>query len=71
MWYATEAGQIDKASKLWVPFQGPYLVLQKLSDLDYKIQPDAKGKQKEVHHNKVRPYDGVHTLPWVRAFLQT
>ena len=64
VWYATEAGQSDMAPKLPVPFQGPYLILQKLSVLDYKIQLDAKGKQKVVDQEKLRPYDGVYTLPW-------
>ena len=54
MWYANLGSQLDLAPKLRVPFQGPYLVLAKIGDLDYKIQLDAKSKQKVVHHNKPR-----------------
>ena len=39
-------------------FQGPYLVLAKLGDLDYRIQLDAKGKQRVAHHDKLKPYEG-------------
>ena len=44
--------------------KGPYLIPEKLSDLDYCIQLDAKGKQKVVHHNKLKPYTGPRGLPW-------
>ena len=44
--YGTEVSQLDIAPKLRVNFQGPYLVLDKLGDLDYRIQLDIKGKQR-------------------------
>ena len=43
VWYATESKQLHTAPKLRVPFQGPYLVLDRLGDLLFKIQLDAKG----------------------------
>ena len=46
VWYATNIRQLHLAPKLWVPFEGPYLILEKISDLDYCMQLDAKGKQK-------------------------
>ena len=55
VWYATESKQLHTAPKLRVPFQGPYLVLDQLGDLLFKIQLDAKGKQKIVHHDKLKP----------------
>ena len=70
VWYANTGSQLDLAPKLRVPFQGPYLVLAKIGDLDYKIQLDAKGKQKVVHHNKLKPYEGVHNLPWAKSALK-
>ena len=46
VWYASEIDQLHIAPKLQVPFQGPYLVLDKLGDLLLKIQMDAQGKQR-------------------------
>ena len=69
VWYATESKQLHTAPKLRVPFQGPYLVLDRLGDLLFKIQLDEKGKQKIVHHDKLKPYEGLYVPPWVEAAL--
>ena len=58
------------APKLQVPFQGPYLVLDKVSDLDYCIQLDAKGKQKVVNHDNLNLYTGTGGLSWSLAALK-
>ena len=50
--YATESGQLDVVPKLRVNFQSPHLVLDRLGDLSYWLQLDARGKQKVVHHDK-------------------
>ena len=42
---ATESGQPDVAPKLRVNFQDPYLVLDRLGDLDYWVQLDGRDKQ--------------------------
>ena len=44
MIYATESGQLDVAPKLRVNFQGPYLALNRLGNLDHQVQLDAQGK---------------------------
>ena len=62
VWYATDIKQLHLAPKLWDPFEGSYLILEKISDLDYCIQLDAKGKQKVVHHDKLKPYTGTKRL---------
>ena len=69
VWYATESKQLHTAPKLRVPFQGPYLVLDRLGDLLFKIQLDEKGKQKIVHHDKLKPYERLYVPPWVEAAL--
>ena len=70
VWYATDIKQLHLAPKLWIPFEGPYLILEKISDLDYYIQLDAKGKQKVVHHDKLKPYTGTKGLSWYWATLK-
>ena len=70
VWYATDIKQLHIAPKLQVPFEGPYLILEKISDLDYCIQLDAKGKQKVVHHDKLKPYTGTKGLSWSWAALK-
>ena len=50
--YGTESSQLDVAPKLRVIFQGPYLVLATLGELEYRIQCGAMGKHKVMHHDK-------------------
>ena len=70
VWYANIGSQSDLAPKLRVPFPGPYLVSAKIGDLDYQIQLDAQGKQKVVHHRKLKSYEGEHALPLAKSALK-
>ena len=38
--------------------------------MDYWIQLDAKGKQKVVHHDNLKPYVGEQNLPWTKSVLR-
>ena len=67
--YCTESSQLDIVHELRVNFQGPYLVLTKVEDLDYRTQCDVKGTQKAVHHDKLNPYEGEQSLPWAKSAL--
>jgi hypothetical protein len=70
VWCLSEAKQLQVTPKLRRPYEGPYLVVWKLSDLDYIIQLTKDGKQRIVHHNLLRPYEGNLTFPWARAALK-
>ena len=70
VWYATNIKQLHLAPSYEPPFEGPYLVLEKISDLNYCIQLDAQGKEKVVHHDKLKPYTGTKGLPWSQAALK-
>lgn len=41
--------------KLQLPYQGPYTILQKIGDLNYKIQKEGK-KSAIVHRDRLKPY---------------
>ncbi len=58
VWLETDISQLDVAPKLHVLFEGPYMVYRKLSDLDYELYMVPK-KFKLVHHNRLKPYDGL------------
>ena len=68
--YAAESGELDVAPMLRVNFQGLYLVLDTLGDLDYWVQLDARGKQKVRHHDKLKPQVRNQALPWVKSALR-
>ena len=70
VWYRTEIGQLKFTPKLRHTFQGPYLVLKRLSDLVYMIQLKRDGDRKVVHHNKLKMYRGQKKITWAKSALK-
>ena len=53
-WQPTfKRGECPKLLSFW---QGPFYVVEILSDVVYRIQKDAKCKSRIVHHNQIKPY---------------
>ena len=68
--YATENGQLDVTPKLRANIQCPYLVLDRLGDQDYWVQLDTRGKQKVVHHDKLKAHLGHQGLSCAKSALR-
>ena len=67
--------QLEVTPKLRRPYEGPYLVLKPINDLNYIIQFNSHGKKQILHHNRLKPYEGSLKLKWaskaVRSFQKT
>ena len=61
VWLLMETKKVGISPKLEVGFEGPFVVMKKLSELDYIIQLDKDGVERSVHHNKLKPYEGDNT----------
>ena len=70
VWPLSDRTQLAIAPKLRCPYEGPYLVLKRVNDLDYVIQLDAKGTRRLVHSNRLKPYQGQITLKWANKALK-
>jgi hypothetical protein len=70
VWYLTESRLPDECVKLKPIYDGPFVVVKRLSKLDYDIQFDATGRHKVVHHDKLKPYQGNRHIPWARSALR-
>ena len=70
IWFYTDVGQLGMAPKLRSPYEGPYLVIKKINDLNYMIQLDGKGRKKVVHHNRLKPYLGNARLRWAKSAIK-
>lgn len=66
VWFLDESRTPKKCPKLQNLWQGPNIVIAKTSDLNYKILFNKKGKQRLVHHNKLKPYLG-NKPNWVKS----
>ncbi|XP_064622363.1 uncharacterized protein K02A2.6-like [Lineus longissimus] len=70
VWVLSDITQLHITPKLRRTYEGPYLVLYKINDLDYRVQLDVRGKNKTVHHNRLKPYSGTVYLPWAKEALK-
>ena len=52
--------------KLDVRWEGPYLVVNQLSDVVFRIQRTGpRGLQKVVHYDRLKPYEGKPLSSWL------
>ena len=65
VWLLNEARHLGSCPKLEMVYEGPYLIKQKISQSNFVIQLDGQGRQKLVHHNKLKPYKGENPPKWI------
>ena len=56
VWLQNHATKKELSPKLRQHWIGPYNILNKLSDVTYRIKKEPIGKPKVVHHNRLKPY---------------
>ena len=70
VWYFSHRQQLHLAPKLRVPYEGPFVVVGKCSDLNYFVAFNDKKQAQLLHHNRLRPYEGTKVLPWANKALE-
>ena len=65
VWCLMETRTMGVSPKLESIFEGPFLIKQKLSEMDFVLQLDKDGTKRSVHHNKIKPYEGNNPPRWV------
>jgi hypothetical protein len=55
------------SKKLRLPWNGPYLVVTKLSDVHCRVQKSQRAKCKVVHVDRLKPYEGPELDSWLHA----
>ncbi len=58
VWLTNSKTIVGKTRKLLPVYEGPYLIVQKLSDRTYVIQDKPEGKLSIVHHDRMYQYHG-------------
>ncbi|KAH3837373.1 hypothetical protein DPMN_110760 [Dreissena polymorpha] len=48
-------------------YEGPFVSMQSLSNVNFRIQLDRHGKEKVVNHNKLKPYEGTNAPKWLQT----
>ena len=71
VWYRTEMGQLRMTPKLRHAFEGPFVVVKKINDLNYIIQLGQRGPTKVVHHDRLKKYEGKKNPKWAVKATQS
>ncbi len=64
VWLHNEVRRRGMCPKLQFKWEGPYLVLKKLSDVVYRIQRTQQAKPKVVHIDRLKAYEGQPLQSW-------
>ena len=70
VWYLSEARKGQQSVKLQMTYEGPCVIVQKLSELDFRLQLDGEGRRRVVHFNKLKPYVGSSPPKWAKSALK-
>ena len=70
VWMLHESRKEGVCPKLEMKYEGPYLVLAKISNQNYKIQLNQSGNTRVIHHDKLKPYEGTRILTWAKSAIQ-
>jgi hypothetical protein len=54
VFFKNEKRRVGQNPKLQYPYEGPFIITKKLSDLNYEIQVSKKGKSRVVHYEKIK-----------------
>ena len=66
VWLHCPARTKGRSPKLQRPWEGPYTVTKKISDVTFRIQKSARSKPKVVHYNRLKLYEGRNPSVWFR-----
>ena len=65
VWMLSERHKVGIAHKLERTYEGPFLVKQSINDINFVVQIDKSGKEKTVHHDKLKRYEGNKIPKWI------
>ena len=65
VWYLNEARKVGVANKLEWIYDGPFMIKERVSGINFVIQMNKDGDEKLVHHNKLKAYEGDKTPAWI------
>ena len=70
VWLFNPAKRKGVCPKLQLKWEGPYLVLKKLSDVVFRIQRAKGAKPRVVHADRLKPYRGEPLEPWRETLVK-
>ena len=66
IWYLQVKRKEALCPKLTPPYTGPFLIKKRISDQNFIVQFSDDGKEKVVHHDKLKPFKGTSVPKWIQ-----
>ena len=66
VWYLQVKRKEVVCPKLIPPYTSPFLIKKKLSEQNYLVQFSEEGREKVVHHDKLKPFKGLTMPRWIQ-----
>ncbi|XP_072042736.1 uncharacterized protein [Amphiura filiformis] len=66
VWLHNPARRKGISPKLSRPWEGPFTIINKLSDVTYRIQKSERSAPKVIHSNRLKPYEGRDPPSWFK-----
>jgi hypothetical protein len=66
VWMHNPARKVGISPKLVRSWEGPFLVIKRLSDVTYRVQKGPRAKYKVVHFDRLKPYVGQNAISWLK-----
>ena len=64
VWYYFPKRKVGFNPKLQRPWKGPYLVVERLNEVLFKIQSGPRNKPMVAHHDRLKPYLAEDKPEW-------
>ena len=71
VWVRDETRRKGRCPKLQLAYDGPYLIIDKISDVVFRIQRTPRSKSKVIHFEKLKKYQGEKLTSWLDKVHQT
>ena len=68
VWFHNPVRKQGISLKLQKPWKDPYVIIQKLNDVLYRIQEWPSGKSKVVHYDCLNRYEGENKPTWFHQY---
>lgn len=64
VWLHNPAKKVGLSPKLMCRWEGPYLIIKRLSSVVFRIQRGPRVKPKVIHYDRLKPYTGEELRTW-------
>ncbi len=66
VWMLHEMRRVGTAPKLEKRYNGPFIIIQRRSAVNFLVQLDDAGDERLMHHDKLKMYEGPNLPKWVK-----